>query len=303
MPVTIDTSYPGGKGAAGTAERIAGLFPPHRYYFEFFLGHGRVMRLKRRAERNIGVDADPAVVGRWAAAALDGIDVAQGDVLRILPPLMAWLEENAADTVCYFDPPYLRETRTRLFYDCEFSTPAEHSALLSLLLQMRCRVALSGYWSPLYASMLQGWRLVRFPSMTRGGVREECVWLNYPEPVAYHDPVYACVGYRERERVKKRRRRWIDRLRRMTPAERQVVLEALTVVNGGADLTAESGDVAGVAPGSTAGNGVAGSRTARNGGQIRTADPLAIIAQLPLFLPRPSPELAVVAANGRPESK
>jgi len=38
---------------------------------------------------------------------------------------------------------------------------------------------ISGYWSPLYATMLKGWRSIKFPAMTRGGVREEWVWMNF----------------------------------------------------------------------------------------------------------------------------
>jgi DNA adenine methylase len=55
-------TYPGGKNGAGVAQRIVNLAPPHHTYIEPFLGSGAVMRLKRPARLNIGVDLDPEPV-------------------------------------------------------------------------------------------------------------------------------------------------------------------------------------------------------------------------------------------------
>lgn len=57
------SSYPGGKAGAGVYQRIINLMPPHEVYVEPFLGGGAVMRLKRPARLNIGVDLNPNVVG------------------------------------------------------------------------------------------------------------------------------------------------------------------------------------------------------------------------------------------------
>lgn len=48
--------YPGGKSGAGVYQTIINLMPPHTVYIEPFLGGGAVMRLKRPALLNIGVD-------------------------------------------------------------------------------------------------------------------------------------------------------------------------------------------------------------------------------------------------------
>jgi DNA adenine methylase len=49
-------AYPGGKSGAGVYQTIINLMPPHTVYIEPFLGGGAVMRLKRPALLNIGVD-------------------------------------------------------------------------------------------------------------------------------------------------------------------------------------------------------------------------------------------------------
>lgn len=61
-------TYPGGKNGAGVYHRLINLMPPHDVYIEPFLGSGAIMRLKRPAELNIGVDRDPralSLVRAW----------------------------------------------------------------------------------------------------------------------------------------------------------------------------------------------------------------------------------------------
>jgi len=54
-------TYPGGKAGAGVYQTIINLMPPHNVYIEPFLGGGAIMRMKRPARLNIGVDlVDPS---------------------------------------------------------------------------------------------------------------------------------------------------------------------------------------------------------------------------------------------------
>ena len=60
------STYPGGKDASGVHQNIINLIPPHDVYIETHLGGGYIMRKKRPAALNIGIDIDPEVIKVWA---------------------------------------------------------------------------------------------------------------------------------------------------------------------------------------------------------------------------------------------
>ena len=77
-PMLEQMSYPGGKNGAGVYQTIINLMPPHETYIEPFLGGGAVMRLKRPAALNIGVDIDPDVIRGWESSTAGDGDTAGG---------------------------------------------------------------------------------------------------------------------------------------------------------------------------------------------------------------------------------
>jgi DNA adenine methylase len=105
-------------------------------------------------------------------------------------PYASILSRYAHDAECllYVDPPYLAETRsTAKEYVHDMSSPAEHRELLSLLLAHEGPVVLSGYASPLYDEMLEGWTQIPISAMTQvGGERTEILYVNRtPPPVLF----------------------------------------------------------------------------------------------------------------------
>lgn len=226
----MNTSYPGSKGASGVAERIISLMPRHSTYIEGFAGMAAVYRLKRRASTTFLIEKNYSTYVALSPAASPGVVVLQEDfLLWIMQPEQRWL--LTPDTLIYLDPPYLRETRTRLLYECEFETPEQHTQLLKLILGLPCRVMISGYYSTLYMEMLASWRVEHFTAGTRGGGREEYVWMNYPWGLALHDTRFLGDGYRERERIRRKKKRWASRLAAMPQDERQAIAEALAGVD------------------------------------------------------------------------
>ena len=89
-------------------------------------------------------------------------------------------------------------------------------------------VMISGYQSDLYCQALKKWQTTSFQAKTRQGVATEWVWFNYPPPVELHDYRYLGDTFRERERIKRKTNRWVDRLQSMPVLERQALLAAIS---------------------------------------------------------------------------
>lgn len=91
---------------------------------------------------------------------------------------------------------------------------------------------ISGYWTSLYASRLATWNSVSFQAMTRGGrLGTEWLWYNFPTPIQLHDYRYLGENFRERERIKRKKSRWVARLERMPALEKMALLSAIRDVH------------------------------------------------------------------------
>jgi DNA adenine methylase len=239
--------YPGGKNGAGVYQTIINRMPPHEVYIEPFLGGGAILRLKRPAALNIGIDLDSAALARFsdsagriavsgdgARSAISGdgrrrarFEFKQRDALEFLESYAF----HGAELV-YCDPPYMHATRTRKdLYRFEMSDQ-QHAQLLEILKAIPARVMISGYWTPLYARELRSWHAISFQAVTRSGrVATEWLWSNFTEPVALHDYRYLGTNFRERERIKRKMLRWTLRLKRMPTLERRALLHALELTS------------------------------------------------------------------------
>lgn len=213
--------YPGGKGKS--FQHIINLMPPHSVYIETHLGGGSVLRHKRPAIRNIGIELDARVVQAWHAEAHTlGLELVHGraeDFLRDFP--------FGGDELVYVDPPYHPSTRRRPRVYAHDYTEADHERLLKLLLRLPCKVMLSGYANSLYDRVLAGWHRHDFQAKTHHGCRTESLWLNYEPPAALHDSRYLGANFREREVTRRRLERLQNRLRRMDPQERAAIAQWL----------------------------------------------------------------------------
>jgi DNA adenine methylase len=207
--------YPGGKGKS--YQHLINLMPEHEVYIECFLGGGAVMRHKRPARRSIGVDLDAAALARWSQAGIEvpRLELVHADAIGFLQRYPF----NGSEVV-YADPPYLPEVRRRpRIYRHEY-TREDHVALLETLRSLPCAVVISGYDSELYRALLAGWRHVTFRAKTHVDVREESVWMNYPEPAALHDARFLGSSFRERQQIQRRLATLRRRVQAMPRAER-----------------------------------------------------------------------------------
>lgn len=208
--------YLGGKG--NCSSHIIGAMPIHRVYIETHLGAGAVMRTKRPAERQIGIDLDPEVIASWRRRDAP-CELVIGDAAQFLANY-----PFKGDEVVYCDPPYPHESRaSRTRYRHEYDE-GQHAALLGLLRTLNCRILISGQPTELYCEMLSDWRCTRFEAPARRGAREEMLWANFPQPDHLHDPLKAVGGFRDRERVKRRQATMYRKVDQMTQLERTLFL-------------------------------------------------------------------------------
>ncbi|TRW14501.1 DNA adenine methylase [Glacieibacterium frigidum] len=213
-------TYPGGKGRA--YQRLINLMPPHDVFIETHLGGGAVMLKKRRAARNIGIDADDRVIARWRERGDPMIELVLGDAASYLvehPP------GPAAMVFC--DPPYWPESRRRArCYRCDY-TAADHARLLAVLVELRCKVIITGYPSPAYDAALPGWHAVDYVNCTQMGAVTERAWTNFAPPTVLHDYDHLGIDFREREALRRRRTSHVRKLQRAPALERNAILADL----------------------------------------------------------------------------
>lgn len=228
-------TYPGGKNGAGAYQRIINHMPPHETYIEAFLGSGAVLRNKRPAVRNIGIDRSPDAISLCldkGVANTSDFTLLDGDALKLLPSLKLMVRDSflmdQPQTLIYADPPYMVETRKGGdLYEFEM-TDGDHERLLETLLNARCMVMISGYRSALYDDALIGFHRVDYQANTRRGMVPESLWMNFAPPIALHDYSHLGDDYRERERIKRKKARWAARIAGMDRQERLAIMDVLT---------------------------------------------------------------------------
>lgn len=212
--------YPGGKGKC--FQQLINLMPPHRVYIESHLGGGAVLRHKRSAEISIGIDIDPKVIERWNKTHSKDCILLQTDATDYLANY-----PYTGNELIYADPPYLPFVRRRTkVYRYDY-TEEDHIKLLEILKQVKCMVMISGYQSLLYEEALSQWRKVSFMAKTHTDVREECVWMNFDPPQQLHDVSYLGHTFRDRQTIKRRQSRIMERFTTMDPIERHGLLNLL----------------------------------------------------------------------------
>lgn len=207
--------YMGGKG--NCFRRVIGAMPEHEIYIETHLGGGAVMRNKRPARRQIGIDLDADVIAAWRSRRPYVCELVYADALDFLGSFAF-----SGGELVYCDPPHPPETRaSRQRYRHDY-TRREHDRLLDRLTELPCSVMLSGADNPADNERLAGWRRIDFRSGGRRGGRAEVLWMNFEAPRRLHDPRYRGTDFRERERLKRQFATLTRRVENLPPTERAV---------------------------------------------------------------------------------
>jgi site-specific DNA-adenine methylase len=233
-------SYPGGKGASGSFQQIINEIRPHNQLIIPFLGNCAVARNISRANITIGIDTSAQIIKCWEEMNLEFIEVMVADGIQFLNTNLFYnrehffFEEMETRTVIYCDPPYPIESRSskRKMYDRELSMD-EHLMLLKILKKQKCDVLISTYENDLYKSELKDWRLKKYQSMSRNGLREEWLFMNYDVPRELHDYSYLGHNYRERERISRKVKRNVSKILNLPILERKAIIKELVAADTG----------------------------------------------------------------------
>lgn len=213
--------YFGGKGSAGTIQQIINCIRPAETLIEPFLGNGTLIRTILPARRMIGNDISSKVIEEWRKNEYTWLELYQQDAIALLQALPY---SDLGKTVVYLDPPYPLSSRKSQVerYDHEM-TDQQHYELLQVTKSLPCDVLISTYPNELYEQELKGWNKITFTSGTRKGVATENLYMNYQDVSILHDYRFVGNNYRERERIKRKAKRWAEGLQRLPPQELQAI--------------------------------------------------------------------------------
>lgn len=125
-------------------------------------------------------DALPALIER-----LRGVVIENRNGIEVM------LAHDGPETLHYVDPPYVHSTRTkwagggaRSGYTHEM-TDVQHRELVEALREFKGKVIVSGYHSPLYDELFDGWNRTERKALADGArERTEVLWMNYEPPHA-----------------------------------------------------------------------------------------------------------------------
>lgn len=116
-------------------------------------------------------DALPAIISR-----LRGVVIENRDAQEVMQQF------DTPETVHYVDPPYLSATRkdSSHGYVHELKSSSEHSEMLECLKNLKGKVMLSGYPSPVYDAALADWQRHEFAARDQTSkARTEVLWCNF----------------------------------------------------------------------------------------------------------------------------
>lgn len=226
MKIAGIETYFGGKGSDGVYQTIINCIRPHDTFMAPFLVHCAVMRFKKPAGRNLGLDRDPDVIHLWHQAKLANLELYCTDGIEYLENFQPRANQR---TVIYCDPPYPKSSRkSNHRYNYEL-TDEEHLRLLQALKRLDCDILISTYKNGLYQQELNAWRLKSFTGQTRGGPATEYLYMNFENPEGQlHDYRFLGQNFSDRQRIKRKIQRWSNRLQRLPNEETNAILTALS---------------------------------------------------------------------------
>ena len=221
-------NYKGHKGIPGVYQKIINHIPKHSKYIELFAGSAAIYSLMTVPVRTVILnDINPEVYSNLTVR-YPGTIVTNENAIRILQSNLNIL---AKETFIFLDPPYLHSTRpngTNL-YDFEM-TDSDHVQLLTAALQMNCFIMIIHPKCELYDTYLKDWYKIEVKIRYNNKTSIECLYMNYKLD-ELQDYTYLGSDCWDRQRIKRKGERWVNKLLAMPELERQYIINKIKELN------------------------------------------------------------------------
>jgi len=220
--------YPGQKNIPGLIHKIVNQVPPCKEFYEPFSGSAAVscfLSVLPGMETKFFVnDIDHTVTANFTYAS--GSKITNRNAFNVIDTLIS---SGAGKDVCVFiDPPYHHSTRpanTNL-YKHEF-THDDHVQLLKSVLQLKCNCMIIHPVINLYNQALKPWRYIEATVRYHNKTSIERLYMNYPEPLQLLTYVYAGENCWDRQRIKRKGDRTVQKLASLPAVERNYIIDKI----------------------------------------------------------------------------
>ena len=220
--------YPGNKNIPGLIHKIVNQIPDCRYFFEPFAGSAAVSKFlsvlpDMKTEFYIN-DLDPQAISNCKVPAAATVTNTNG--FNIIENLIRW--RSGTDNFIFIDPPYHHSTRPDHtdIYNYEF-THTDHLMLLSFVLKLKCNCMIIHPVCDLYDQALKSWRSVLITVRYHNKTSHEKLYMNYPGPEQLLTYVYAGKDCWDRQRIKRKGDRLLQKLSSLPAVERNCLIDRI----------------------------------------------------------------------------
>ncbi len=220
--------YPGNKNIPGLLHKIVNQIPVCSAFFEPFAGSAAVSKflsvLPGIKTMFIINDLDPAVTVNYNFPA--DTKVTTGNGFDIINKLIRF--RSGTGTFVFIDPPYHHSTRPdhTAVYEHEFSH-ADHIQLLESVLQLKCNCMIIHPVCDLYDQALHTFRTIQLTVRYHNKTSTEKLYMNYPGPEQLLTYVFTGKDCWDRQRIKRKGDRLIQKLSTLPAAERNCIISRI----------------------------------------------------------------------------
>ena len=221
--------YPGNKNIPGLIQKIVNQIPPCTDFYELYAGSAAVSKLLSVLEisyvRYHLNDLDQEITVKYDYPAGSRVtSVPAVEMLKTLKYL-----EDPGNIFVFIDPPYHFDSRPNNLHLYKFElTNDDHVQLLSAVQDLNYNCMIIHPQCDLYDRSLKSWRTVQLKVRYHNKTSLENLYMNYPGPVQLL--TYGMYGTDcwDRQRIKRKGDRLVQKLLSLPEAERNYILNRLS---------------------------------------------------------------------------